>query len=314
MTQARLTCCLTFDFDAMSGWVGSHRSNNPSAISRGEYGAAVGLPRVLSLLEQYAIPATFCVPGHTADAYPHLVESIVTRGHEVVHHGWVHENPSDFDRDGERRNLELGLKALEDAAGVRPKGYRSPAWDFSRNTVDLLLEYGFAYDSSCMANDFYPYYLREGDAWSTNGPYEFGRICELVEVPVNWALDDFPFFEYVPGENVGLAAPSAVEEVWRGDFDYAYANCPGGLYILTLHPQVIGRGHRMLMLERLIKYFWNHEGVVFGTLGGYVEIWKARNPLDRWKSENPIYVDPRSIQPQRAAEAPTHPQRGHPRN
>lgn len=286
----RLSCCLTFDFDAMSAWIGTFQSENPSMISRGEFGAAVGLPRILDLLERHGIRATFCVPGHTAHAYPGLVSRIYEKGHELVHHGWVHENPADFDREGERKNLELGLEALERAAGVRPKGYRSPAWDFSRNTVDLLLEYGFEYDSSCMGNDFYPYYLRKGDEWSTTEPYSFGKPCELVEVPVTWGLDDFPASEYVPGQNTGLMPPSAVEEIWRGDFEYAHANCPGGVYDLTMHPQVIGRGHRMLMLERLVEHFSSHSGVVFESLGDYVERWKDENSLDRWASENPLYA------------------------
>lgn len=290
----RLSCCLTFDFDAMSGWIGSLKSCNPSEISRGEYGAVVGLPRVLELLDRRGIRATFCIPGHTADAYPALIQKIDSAGHEIAHHGWVHENPADHDQAGERRNLELGLQAIERACGVRPKGYRSPAWNLSRTTVDLLLEYDFVYDSSCMGDDFRPYYLRKGDAWSTTGPYVFGSVSELVEVPVTWGLDDFPVFEFIPGWHDGLRAPSAVEEIWKGDFDYAYANCLGGIYNLTMHPQVIGRGHRVVMLERLIDYFENHDGVTFETLGEYVERWRARNPLEDWKTANPLRVDPRA--------------------
>lgn len=288
--ERRLSCCLTFDFDAMSAWIGSLRSNNPSMISRGEFGAVVGLPRILSLLEEKRIRATFCVPGHTACAYPALVERIHNEGHEIVHHGWVHENPADFDREGERRNLERGLEAIEKAAGVRPQGYRSPAWDLSANSIELLLEYGFVYDSSCMGGDFFPYYLRQGDEWSTTEPYVFGETCDLVEVPVSWGLDDFPAFEYIPGQNTGLKTPSEVEEIWRGEFDYAYANCAGGVYDLTMHPQVIGRGQRISMLERLIDYFGGHEGVAFVTLGDYVARWKKNNPLEKWKVAHPLYA------------------------
>lgn len=274
----------------MSAWIGTFQSENPSMISRGEFGAVVGVPRLLGLLERRGVQATFCVPGHTAHAYPDLVRRIHEEGHEIVHHGWVHENPANFDREGERKNLELGLEALDKAAGIRPKGYRSPAWDFSQNTVDLLIEYGFEYDSSCMGNDFYPYYLRKGDEWSSAEPYTFGEPCELVEVPVTWGLDDFPASEYIPGQNTGLMPPSALEEIWRGDFEYAHANCPGGVYDLTMHPQVIGRGHRMLMLERLVEHFSSYSGIVFEPLGDYVERWKDKNPLDRWAIENPLYA------------------------
>ncbi|MEA2627007.1 MAG: peptidoglycan-N-acetylglucosamine deacetylase [Candidatus Binatota bacterium] len=274
----RLTCALTFDFDAMSVWIGSMKSNNPSMISRGEFGA-VAVPRILDLCRKYGIRASWCVPGHTAYAYPDLVRRVRDEGHEIVHHGWVHENPASFDEAGERRVLERGLEALEKVAGRRPRGYRSPAWDLSPRTASLLLEYGFEYDSSCMGNDFYPYYLRSGDRWSTDDVYVFGEPTRIVELPVTWGLDDFPPFEFVLGSNTGLSAPSAVEEIWRGDFDWAYANCPGGLYDLTLHPQVIGRGHRMLMLERLIRHFQDHDGVVFASLADYAERWRADNPL-----------------------------------
>jgi peptidoglycan/xylan/chitin deacetylase (PgdA/CDA1 family) len=205
----------------------------------------------------------------------------------------VHENPASFDEAGERRVLERGLEALEKTGGSRPRGYRSPAWDLSPRTVDLLLEYGFEYDSSCMGSDFHPYYLRRGDRWSLDEPYVFGETTTLVELPVTWGLDDFPPFEFILGSNTGLSAPSAVEEIWRGDFDYAYANCRGGLYTLTLHPQVIGRGHRMLMLERLLDHFERHEGVVFEPLGEYARRWRSEEPLEVWKKANPAFVGPR---------------------
>ena len=124
----RLSCCLTFDFDAMSAWIGTFQSENPSMISRGEFGAAVGLPRILDLLQRRGIRATFCVPGHTARAYPGLARRIHEEGHELVHHGWVHENPADFDREGRggtsswawRRSI--GPRAFARKATARPPG------------------------------------------------------------------------------------------------------------------------------------------------------------------------------------------------
>lgn len=285
--EPHLSCCLTFDFDAMSVWIGSMKSNNPSMISRGEFGVTA-MPRILDLTRRHNIRATFFVPGHTALAFPDLVKRIADEGHEIGHHGWVHENPADFDEAGERLNLERGFDALDKAAGVRPVGYRSPAADFSVNTVELLVEHDFLYDSSCGAHDFYPYYLRSGDSWSSAGPYQFGEPKDLVEIPFTWGLDDFPPFEFIMGTISGLSAPSAVEEIWRGDFDYAYENCPGGVYDLTMHPQVIGRGHRLLMLERLIEHFKSHDGVVFETMSTYAQRWKDDNPLSRWKAENPV--------------------------
>jgi len=283
--EKRLSCCVTFDFDAMSSWVGTVKSRNPSMISRGQFGA-VAMPRILALLDRYGIKTSFCIPGHTAYAYPALIREIRDRGHELVHHGWVHENPADFDEAGERRIIEKGLEALERVAGVKPRGYRSPAWDLSEKTVNLLIEYGFEYDSSCMGHDFYPYYLRTDDEWSTDTAFVFGETTDLVAVPITWGLDDFPVSDFVLGFNEGLRAPSAVEEIWRGDFDYAHANCPGGIFTLTLHPQTIGRGNRMLLLERLLDHF-SAQGAVFEPICDYVARWKQRNPVEAWKAANP---------------------------
>jgi len=296
MSDHALSCCITFDFDAMSSWIGSLKSNNPSMISRGQFGA-VALPRILALLEDRGIRASFAVPGHTAYAYPRLIDQIVDGGHEIVHHGWVHENPAAFDEDGERRVLELGLEALERVAGVRPLGYRSPAWDLSPRSVDLLLEYGFQYDSSCMGHDFFPYYLRSGDRWSLDRAYHFGRTVDLVELPVTWMLDDFPPAEFVLGMNTGLQPASAIEENWRADFDFAYRDCKGGAFVLTLHPQTIGRGRYFLMLERLLDYYAGHAGVLFEPMGEFVARWAADNPLAEWVAAHPDLTGAHSIEP-----------------
>jgi len=273
MANPRFSVCLTFDFDAMSVWIGSARSNNPSMISRGEFGA-VAMDRILALLKRKDIPATFYVPGHTALAFPDHVKAIADHGHEIGHHGWVHENPADFDEQGERDILEKGFEALHKTAGITPVGYRSPAWDLSPRSIALLLEHGFLYDSSCMGNDFSPYFLRDGDQWSVDGPYVFGKPSELVEMPVWWGLDDFPPFEFVFGMMMAMNSPSTVEESWRDEFDWGYGNVEGGVFIPTMHPQVIGRGSRMMMLERLIDHMAACEGVVFETMETVARRWK----------------------------------------
>ena len=155
---ARATVCLTFDFDAISIWIGPMGAPSPSMISGGEFGV-VGVERVLRLLARERRPATFFIPGHTADTYPDSVRAIVAAGHEVGHHGYLHENPVALESaEREREVLERGLAALDRAAGVRPIGYRSPAWDNSPQTIGLLLEYGFRYESSLMGKDFEPYW------------------------------------------------------------------------------------------------------------------------------------------------------------
>ena len=278
MTARRFSCAITFDFDAMSLWIGSLKAVNPSMISRGEFGA-VAVPRILDLLRRHGVRSTWCVPGHTALAYPDLVRRVRDEGHELAHHGWVHENPAGLDEAGERHVLERGLETLEEVAGVRVRGYRSPAWDVSPRTLELLLEYGFEWDSSFMGDDFRPYRLRRGDRFGIDEPYVFGTATPLIELPVTWGLDDFPPCEFVIGVNSGLHAPSQIEEIWKGDFDWGYANVPGGLLTLTLHPQVIGRGHRMLLLERLLEHFTRHEGVVFETLGEAAARFAAEHPV-----------------------------------
>jgi peptidoglycan-N-acetylglucosamine deacetylase len=282
MTTATATVCLTFDFDAISLWIGPFGATSPSAISRGEFGA-VGARRILELLDRKGIPASFFVTGHTADTYPDIVRDIAAAGHEIGHHGYLHENPISLGtREKEREILELGFAALERAAGIRPTGYRSPAWDNSPFTIELLLEYGFRYESSLMGNDFTPYWCRVGDVVRPDGPYGFGAEVDLVEMPVSWILDDFPHFENVHLASglltVGLSAPSKVEEIWQGEFDFMYRQVPDGVFNLTMHPQVIGRGHRMLMLERLVDYIAGHPGVTFSRLGDAADGFRAANP------------------------------------
>jgi peptidoglycan/xylan/chitin deacetylase (PgdA/CDA1 family) len=174
--------------------------------------------------------------------------------------------------------MERGLESFETVLGIRPTGYRSPAWDNSPNTIDLLLEYGFRYESSLMGDDFRPYWCRTGDVMQANGPYQFGRPVDLVELPVSWILDDFPHFEYfrsARGRNDGLSAPSKVLEIWSGEFEFMYRDVPGGVFTLTMHPQVIGRGHRLLMLEELIRNIKAYDGVVFARMGEAAEQFRA---------------------------------------
>ncbi len=294
MTPAGATVCLTFDFDAMSSWITSAASDDPSMISRGEF-AIVGVRRVLEILRSHRLRATFFVPGHTVLAYPSLLEQIHADGHELGHHGWAHENPADFDRAGEQRVLELGLAAYDRVLGIRPRGYRSPAWAHSRATVELLLEAGFAYESSCMAGDFEPYYLRHGDRWSRDDPYRFGVTTPLVEMPVSWVLDDFPHFEVVPGVFNQLAPPEKLFGIWRAELDYMVDHCPGGALTLTMHPECIGRGHRLPGLEGLIAHA-RERGTRFATLGEVASRWRDAHPLEAWKRANPERTGARAIE------------------
>ncbi len=265
---------LTFDFDTYTNWIGSVGASSPSMISRGEFGP-IGARRILALLAEYKASATFFIPGATAISYPRVVAAIRDAGHEIGHHGWVHENPVNLDRDTERQILERGIEALEKVTRIRPVGYRSPSWDNSPNTVKLLLDHGFEYESSLMGNDFEPYWCRVEDQWSKSEPYQFGAPTSLVEMPVAWHLDDWPWFEYIPGQAQGLRSPSTVLEIWKGEFEYLYYQVGRGILIITMHPQCIGRGHRLLMLKEFLTYLVSHSGVRFSTCIDYVRDWRV---------------------------------------
>jgi len=270
--------CLSFDFDAISVWLGSLNATSPSAISRGEFGA-VATERLLEMLARWGIESTWFIPGHTIETYPDLVRRVADAGHEIGHHNYCHENPISLSLDEERRVLDRGIETIRRITGNPPEGFRSPAWDLSPHSLSLLLERGFLYDSSLMGNDYSPYYCRLGDVPAKDGPYIFGREVEMVELPVTWGLDDFPAFEWLYGVNQGLSSPSQVYERWAGDFDYLCEFVGAGVYCLTMHPQVIGRGHRLLMLNRLVEHMKESAGVSFSTMAKVAREWKRSHPL-----------------------------------
>ena len=262
------TVCLTFDFDALSVWLGGDPSVTPAMLSRGEYGAQGGVPRILNLPAAYDIAATFFVPGHTAESFPDAVEAILAAGHEVAHHGYGHRDPSTQSPDEERRSLEQGLEVLERFLGGSPLGYRSPSWDYSATTLSLLVEHGFLYDSSLFAGDFHPYHPRLGDQVAVEDPLQVGQKAELWEFPVDFCLDDWPHFtlNFSP-LRVGLSAPSKVFDIWARELDYMVEHEQTGVLTLTMHPQVIGRGHRMMLLERFTRHVLSKGSARFARMG-----------------------------------------------
>jgi peptidoglycan/xylan/chitin deacetylase (PgdA/CDA1 family) len=272
---------ITFDVDGPANWIGTLGTTSAGSVSRGEF-EPIGIGRVLRLLREFGVPATFFVSGSTALLYPRSVEAMVAGGHEVAHHGWVHENPSRLTLDEERSVLEKGIDAIERVANVKPVGYRSPGWDNSANTVGLLLEYGFEYDSSLMGGDFEPYWCRIGDQASIEFGLKYGRPVPLVELPVTWHLDDFAYFEPVTIAGLslpGLQPTSAVLETWRGELDYLCREVGDGLYLLTLHPQVIGRGYRMALLRSSLEYVSTLDRVRYVTCADHVREWRqGREP------------------------------------
>ncbi len=274
-----ISVCLSFDFDAMSVWLTTMRSRSLSTLSRGEFGK-VGTERLLEVLRDRQVPSSWFIPGHTIETFPDLVQRIADAGHEIGHHGYCHENPASVKPDEERAILERGIACIRRVTGKAPVGYRSPASDLSPDSVSLLAEFDFLYDSSMMANDFTPYYCRVGDDPRTDGPYIFGKEVDLVELPMDWSLDDWPYFGlHWPAHHVGLRTPDEVSKIWSADFDFLYQRMGEGVFILTMHPQIIGRGHRILMLEQLIDYMKGHAGVTFRTMHEVAAEWRAAHPL-----------------------------------
>ena len=252
------------DVDAQAIWIGSFNMLSPAYMSRGEFGAEVGVPRLLRLFDKHGVKATWCIPGHTVDTWPDMCREILAAGHEIAHHGYVHENPTPMALEEETKVMEMGLESLA-RIGAKPRGYRSPYWDFSPNTLNVLERYGFEYDSSLMGNDLYPYRPRPVEIHADRANV-FGPPSKIVEIPVSWYLDDFPQAEYMTGRQEGMRPAPDIFDRWSSIFDYAVGNLEGACYALTTHPQTIGRAHMIQGLEALIVHM-RERGAWFATLG-----------------------------------------------
>ncbi|MBV9970506.1 MAG: polysaccharide deacetylase [Xanthobacteraceae bacterium] len=258
--------CLTFDFDTMAGFI-ARGLTTPTPLSRGEFGARASL-RILDMLERRGIRATWFVPGFTIESFPRECEAVVEAGHEIAHHGWTHVPPAEQSREAEEADLLRANEAILRLAGRKARGYRSPSWDLSANTVDLLLAHGFVYDSSLMGGDYWPYRARRGDLAKLGEPYRFGEETTLIEMPISWSLDDFPHFEFMRTAQTvlpGLQSARAVMGNWLDEFLYMKKLVEWGVLTYTMHPYVIGRGHRMMALEDLLDRL-TREGAVFMTM------------------------------------------------
>ena len=221
-------------------------------MSWGQYGNRVGVPRILELLKRTQVPATFFVPAVSALLYPEEQRRVIAEGHEIGLHGWIHEVNSSLSEKDERDLHLRSSDALTQITGVRPVGMRTPSWDFSPATLKIQREMGLLYDSSLMAD---------------NDPYELeehGERTGIVELPVEWIRDDAVYFNMNRFAALRpYTAPTTVLDIFRREFDAAYDE--GGLFLLTMHPHVIGYRSRMFILEELIRHMQALPDVWFAT-------------------------------------------------
>lgn len=272
----RHIACLSYDFDTWSGFA-SRGMLTPTPISRGEFGI-VGARRILDLLSSRGIKGSWYIPGVVIKTYPEACESVVAGGHEVGHHGWSHIPPAELSAEREAEEFAMGVEAIRGLTGQIPAGYRSPAWDLSQQSIDLMVRHGLRYDSSMMGHDCEPYFARRGDKVAADAPLVFGETTDLVEVPISWSLDDHPHFEFFrtkAGVMPGLANAGAVLENWLADFEYMRRTTDWGVMVYTFHPYVSGRGHRMMMMEQLIDGL-TAMGADFRTLNEVQQEYRAR--------------------------------------
>ena len=246
---AKVAVLLSFDVD--NDTITLARSATPSigAMSQGEYGARVGLQRVVDLIDRHAIPASFFIPAVSLILRPDMVDVIQQSGrHEFGVHGWIHELNTELDAETERDLVGRATDYLEEVTGRRPVGYRAPSWNFSPNTLRIIRGFGFLYDSSLMADDR-PYELLEN-----------GEATGIVELPVEWILDDAPLLN---PRGASYTSPRELLQVYIDEFDKAYEE--GTMFVLTTHPHIIGHRSRILILEELISHIQSFDGVWFAT-------------------------------------------------
>ena len=258
--------CLTFDFDTQSGFI-SRGMTTPTALSRGEFGL-VGARRLLALLKAHGLRSTWFTPGFTIESYPGICEEVVAAGHEIGHHSWAHIPPATQTRAEEEADLVRANAAVEKLTGAKARGYRSPSWDLSDSTLDLLIAHGFVYESSLMGADYWPYRARRGDRGELGQPFHLGEETPLIEMPISWSLDDHPHFEYMRGPQgimPGLQSARTMMQNWHDEFLYMQKSVDWGVLTYTMHPYVIGRGYRMLAFEDLLEKLIA-AGAVFMTM------------------------------------------------
>ncbi len=246
-------CAVALSFDA------DHETNplregdeSPMRLSQGQYGARQGVPRIRALLEREQCVATFFYPAVSALLHPEEVRAVAADGHEIGIHSWIHERNTTLPYEAERDLSFRAAEVLAGLAGRAPVGMRTASWDFSPNTLQIVIEMGLLYDSSLMADD---------DAYELLAD---GVPTGIVELPPEWIRDDAVYWNMQRFSGLRpYTPPSGVEEIFRAEFDGAFEE--GGLFLLTMHPHYSGHRSRIGVLRRLIRYMKSRGQVWFAT-------------------------------------------------
>jgi peptidoglycan/xylan/chitin deacetylase (PgdA/CDA1 family) len=252
--NARVAVAITFDVDTDSFLHLAHPDRADTLMSTMSWLRydTVAVPRILEMYRRFGLKQTFFYPGWSMERYPHLVEMILKDGHEIAHHGYIHEHPNEQSREGETYWTERALETIRRMTGQNPRGYRGPLYNFSRNSAEILCKHKFLYDSTLMGDDV-PYILK-----CKNG--------SLVELPSHWAMDDWPHYTHSidMGYMMPIKSPDEAMHVFMSEFEAMWEN--RGLWVAVWHPFVSGRLARCARVARMIEEMLRKGGVWFATL------------------------------------------------
>ncbi|KAI5264308.1 glucose 1-dehydrogenase [Aureobasidium subglaciale] len=276
MGKKRILVGYGVDVDAVAGWINTKdgSAQNGTNVSRGIFGATVGLDRLLNLFEKHDIKATFFTPAHTVESFPKQLTKVRDAGHEIGLHGYTHEHISGLSASQQRDVLQKSIGVLTSFAGKRPQGYTAPAWDTSKELIPLLEEFGIVYDHSFMHHDLQPYFAPDSshqwvetnlanEAATWMSPMTKLKPSKIIEIPANWHVDDWPPLQPMPGRagTHGFVNTHELEKLWLEQFDFAYEEYDSFIFPMSIHPQVSGKPQVIKMHERIINYINKHEGV-----------------------------------------------------
>ena len=300
-SNKRLKIAWSFDFDAVSGWLGTgkHPDNSTADYSQGYFSAHQGVPRLLKMLTGLGLAdkVTWCIPGHSMETFPIQTKAIVDSGAEIALHGYAHEAASQMTAEQERDVLEKCIALVEKLTGSKPVGYRAPLYLLQERTIALLQEYNFRWDSSLTHYDSTPYFLPKNpspvepidfdpkvkaESWMHPSP-DFAALpkSDLVEIPCNWYLEDATPMQFYPNNpnTQGYVDTRLIERMWKDRIEWLRREIREGgddagltVFPIVCHPDTSGMAHIIGMIERFLKWLQSFgDEMEFVTCGQLAE-------------------------------------------